>query len=409
MKRALIVGGGVAGSVAAMALTRAGIQAVICEAMPQFQDGDDLALTLATNGLDALAAVELDQLVIAGSAAARRTHLLDHAGRSIGTIAIGSGRDDGAGSRVLGRSRLRRLLLEEAKRRGIQVELGKRLVDARSDRQGVVAHFADETEAEADFIVGADGRSSALRRQIDPAAGEPRYAGWLTFAGETDGVVEDADPESWHLILARRALFAFVSDDGVGTRWQVQVPHRRVSDEERSAADAGAWRDWLLDRFDKREGPARELIAEGRLTTAAEEAFELAPVRHWHRARIVLVGDAAHASAPSSGQGASMACEDAVTLARCVRDIDDLDLAFRAYQRLRHQRALKVVREGRRGSLRRMPGAIGRRVRNVLLRAGLRWLVNERSLAWLYDHHVDWEAPVAAPRPSVRVRRRRGQ
>ena len=85
-------------------------------------------------------------------------------------------------------------------------------------------------------------------------------------------------------------------------------------------------------------GPAAELVADGVLELAGDNTYDLPHVPHWTRDRLVVVGDAAHAPSPSSGQGASMALEDAVVLATSVRDhaptAADLPAALRATSRL---------------------------------------------------------------------------
>ena len=82
------------------------------------------------------------------------------------------------------------------------------------------------------------------------------------------------------------------------------------------------------------------------------------PVPHWHRGRMVLVGDAAHAPSNSSGQGASLAIESAVQLARCLRDLPDSRRAFAAYERLRRTRVEKVAARAARINQAKAPGAV---------------------------------------------------
>jgi FAD-dependent urate hydroxylase len=68
----------------------------------------------------------------------------------------------------------------------------------------------------------------------------------------------------------------------------------------------------------------------------------------WHDGRVCLVGDAAHATTPSAGQGASLALEDAIVLAQCIRDIDVPEKAFAAFERARRKRVEAIVRQSRR-------------------------------------------------------------
>ena len=112
---------------------------------------------------------------------------------------------------------------------------------------------------------------------------------------------------------------------------------------------------------------------------------------------MVIVGDAAHAPSPTSGQGASMAAEDAVVLAQCLRDLPGIPEALAAYERLRRQRVERIVAQGARTGSAKTPGPVGRVVRDLMLPLVFRLLVTERSTAWIYRHHIDWAAPVRDP------------
>ena len=111
-------------------------------------------------------------------------------------------------------------------------------------------------------------------------------------------------------------------------------------------------------------------------------------MRTWHRGRLVLVGDAVHAPSPSSGQGASLALEDAVVLAASLRDAGSAEGGFTAYERVRRSRVEKVVRDGARSSSSKTAGPVGRVVQDAMMRMIFRHVVTDRSQAWKYDHRV---------------------
>jgi FAD-dependent urate hydroxylase len=119
---------------------------------------------------------------------------------------------------------------------------------------------------------------------------------------------------------------------------------------------------------------------------------------------MVIIGDAAHAPSPSSGQGASMAAEDAVVLAKCLRDLPDVPQALAAYERLRRRRVERIVTQGARSSSAKAAGPVGHVVRDLLLPVVFKLLVTEKSMAWMHQHHLDWETPItttALTQPSV--------
>jgi 2-polyprenyl-6-methoxyphenol hydroxylase-like FAD-dependent oxidoreductase len=117
-------------------------------------------------------------------------------------------------------------------------------------------------------------------------------------------------------------------------------------------------------------------------------------IPRWHRGRMVIIGDAAHAVSPSSGQGASMAIEDAVELARCLRDAPDVAEALTAYERLRRPRVEAVVKEGRRTSQTKAPNLVGRVMRDLMMRVLVsRVARGDPPSRWMWDHHIDWDVP----------------
>ena len=115
---------------------------------------------------------------------------------------------------------------------------------------------------------------------------------------------------------------------------------------------------------------------------------------------MVIVGDAAHAPSPTSGQGASLAAEDAVVLAKCLRDLPDIPEALATYEGLRRKRVERIVAQAARTSSAKTPGPLGRVLRDLTLPLVFKLLVTDRSMAWIYDHHIDWDAPLVATNSS---------
>ncbi|WP_218671476.1 NAD(P)/FAD-dependent oxidoreductase [Microbispora sp. GKU 823] len=167
--KALIIGGGIAGPVTAMALQRAGIDSEVFEAYDRGADGVGAFLTLAVNGLEALRLLDLHDLVCDLGMDSPVMEMLNARGKLLATTR--------QPSRTLRRADLYQALRDEAVRRGVRIHYGRRLVDASATSNGVRAVFADGSEAEGDLLVGADGLRSRTRALIDPAPPAPGTSG----------------------------------------------------------------------------------------------------------------------------------------------------------------------------------------------------------------------------------------
>jgi 2-polyprenyl-6-methoxyphenol hydroxylase-like FAD-dependent oxidoreductase len=394
--RALIIGGGPAGSSAALALHQVGIEAVMFEAYPRSTVEVGSYLSVATNGLAALRAVDAHHLIQAVGFPTPRNVLWNHAGRHLASVPFGSTLPDGITSLTLKRARLSRVLEDEAIRRGVRVEFGKRLASAEETSDGrVIAHFTDGSDEEGDVLIGADGIHSVTRQLIDPAAPQPRYVGLTNFGGYTPDASLSYEPDAWHMIFGRRAFFGFAVDPSGGAVWFANVPHPQISAAERSATTNEDWRRQLMAVFADDTGPAVDLIRRGQLELAGDNTFDLPHIPRWHHGKMIVLGDAAHAPSPTSGQGASMAMEDGVAPAKCLRDAPSVADAFEMYERLRRQRVERIVAVGARGSSAKAPGPIGRALRDLMVPIFLRVFANERAMRWIFDYQVELETSEA--------------
>lgn len=395
-RTALVIGGGVAGPATALALQQAGIGATIFEAAPAAAEGFGNILTLASNGIDALAAIGAEGPAIAAGFPTREITLVSHTGKWLGHSSTSSRRPGAVVSHTLRRSDLFRGLRDEAVARGIPIEYGRRLVDAEPTGTGVRARFADGSEETGDVLIGCDGVHSTVRRLIDPAAPTPHYSGLLTTGGYARGVRTHTPQGHYEMIFGQRAFFGHATAPGGEVWWFVNVPHR--TEPARGTIEAigtDTWRDALLDLYADDAGPATALI------TATSDFSPMTPIHtlpnlpHWHRGRMIVIGDAAHAPSPTSGQGASLAAEDAVLLALGLRDGSSPEEAFGRFVSDRRTRVERIIRTAARINRNKAPGPLARQLRDLVLPMILRRVAAGRGPDEVLDHHVSWnsEAP----------------
>ncbi|WP_433256231.1 FAD-dependent monooxygenase [Streptosporangium sp. CA-135522] len=380
---ALVIGGGIAGPVTALALAKAGIRATVYEAHAAAADGIGAMLSLAPNGLDALQVIGADKAV-----------------QAIGQPVPGVVMADGEGNRLaefggfpglpatlaMARADLFRALADHAMDGGVPIEYGKRLVTAEETSDGVIATFSDGSTATADVLIGADGIRSAVRTLIDPGAPGPEYGGVLSFGGYATGSGVQAEPGVMYFAFGRTFIgYWRLPDDRIC--WFASLPRTApLTSAEVGRVPAA---DWLAQLRDLYIGhvPGETLLAhtDPRNLMAVGPMERMPSVPRWHRGRMVLVGDSAHAPSSSSGQGASMTIESAVELARCLRDLPAA-AAFTAYEQLRRPRvemvggnaaATNKAKAGQAGGKPAMP-------------------TPEQMFAPLHRHHINWHETVVA-------------
>lgn len=395
MTHVVISGGGIAGTATALALRTAGIGATVLEARPA-EHGGGAVVRLNPNGMDALRAVDAHQAVIAESFPLVRGEFLGPDGVRRGyRLSADPGSERGL-PRVMHWSALAGALRTEATRRGAVFRHGSPVTDVERTATGVAAVLGDGTRVEGDALVGADGVHSRIRTLIDPGAPDPERLGTRTLYGwAPDPPCERPPPEVLRIHTGARAFFAPTLDPRTGgCFWftSLRAPDDPVTDVEELRRE-------LLEVYAGDESPAATIVAHSEVILSFDD-HALAHLPRWHSDRMVVIGDAAHVAPPASEQGAAIAVEDGVCLARCLRDLPDPERAFAAFERLRRERVEAVVALGQRGTRGAHRGRAARLLNDVRARvAG--WTNWQRrpatgGPAWAFEHHIDWDRTVGS-------------
>ncbi len=398
--KAIIIGSGIAGPLTALALHKAGIEACVYEGYTEERAlaGAGAWLTVAVNGLDAMRTLGVHEAVLRRGFPARTIELCNGTGKLLGKVPLGGSLADGTVTHSLRRADLHAALHGEAMGRGIPFTFGERLRHAEPRGPGVVATFESGLTVEGDLLIGADGLHSRVRHLIDPRAPEPRFRGLGNLGGFTRHVPAELEPGVYRMMFGKRCFFGFtLSPDG--ELWWFANPQLADEREGRpNGKDAALlWKARLLELLCDDHPVCSEIVRHTEQVLVGGAQYDLPRVRSWQRGPMVILGDAAHAVSPASGQGASLAAEDAVELARCVRDVPALPEALRRFEQQRRQRVEKIVAEGARRDAGKLAGPLGRLVRDALMPPILRWAAKrgEQGEAWIFRHHIPWEARVA--------------
>jgi 2-polyprenyl-6-methoxyphenol hydroxylase-like FAD-dependent oxidoreductase len=394
---AIVVGAGIAGPVAATALSRAGIRATLYEAYPAGSNGIGGDLALAANGMRALGIIGADDAV--------RAVALPIAGQIMSVNGRGlelPGLEGVEPMQMVGRGDLQRILRDRAVEAGIEFHYDKRLAGVENTRAGVTATFSDGTTAAADVLIGADGVRSTVRGLIDPAAPSAGYTGLLGFQASAD-LDLDLDPGVMTFAFGRRAYYLYWRTGDGRVTWGANLPSKQYLSTTDARETPAA--DWITTL---RETYAGDVPGDQLANLTTEDTLQvlgaihiMPPVPRWHRGRMVLVGDAVHAPSNSTGQGASLAIESAIQLARCLRDLPDPVSAFAAYERLRRERVEKIARRGARTNSAKTPGPVGRRIMQTVMPLFFKAMNFEKTIGPEQRYSIDWDEHLAVSRAST--------
>lgn len=340
-----IVGGGIAGLSVALALSQRGHRPRVYErgAGPATMGAGVTLWPNASLVLDALGMLP-DIAAAGGRPVAMRRR--DPAGNPLGGIDITLlDRLMGYPTHTILRRDLLSVLLDHVAQAGIEVVYGHRAVGIDLDGTGrAVARFDNGVCIRPDLLVGADGRMGSVARQFVAGDNKPVYQGFVNWIGVASGagalVDEMAIQDYW----------------GVGERFGV-VPVRpdlvywaaaqaRPLSEAQGGADLRAE---VQSRFGGWAEPVSRIIqATSAHALRLIAVHDLEPLLVWSRANVLLVGDAAHAPLPTSGQGACQALEDAWHLACCLDDASaGLAAALQRFTELRAPKTAQLTHQAR--------------------------------------------------------------
>ena len=383
-----VAGAGVAGLTAALALAATGFRVIVLEKADRLEEVG-AGLQLSPNATRILIDLGLRAALAARAVApdAISVRAADHGGEIV-RIPLGRAAErDGAPYWVIHRADLQMALHEAAERApSIELRLGTPCTDFAADNGGVRVTAGGETIAAA-ALIGADGVRSAVRGRLFPDV-RPQDTGSIAWRGTAlieriDGAVVPRETRLWlggglHMVAypisAGRAvnIVAFTPgtwrDDGWSAPGEateltgILDTHGWGRDPRRFVAAAGGWTRWALATIDSRRIAARGPVA--------------------------LIGDAAHAMLPFTAQGAGMAIEDAMVLARCLAETpDDAAGACARYTAARAARVARVQRTAERnGRIYHLKGPAAL-ARNLVMRGlGGTRLLNRQD--WIYRWRV---------------------
>lgn len=334
----LIVGGGIGGLTASIALRQKGIEVEIIERDPEWTVYG-VGIIQQMNVIRAMKELDvLDQYLSCASGFDSTTLFVGPGGHQDAKFdtpkLAGPEYPSNAGIR---RTDLQKVLAEGAKAAGATIRLGLTVTDMNDDGECVNVTFSDGSTGRYDIVIGADGVFSKTRQTILPGAPKPTYTGqwvWrynLPRPAALDGIHIFAGPFNGGFVpITSELMYVFFLSEEPDTK-PIPVEGSAAAMRERAKMlppQMTAILDQISDDMSVVARPLETIFLEG----------------DWHKGRVVLIGDAVHASTPHLAQGAGMAIEDGMVLAEELLKAETPEAAFAAYRTRRMPRVAHVAK-----------------------------------------------------------------
>ena len=336
VQKVLIVGGGIAGMSLAIRLGRSGITTDLIDRDPEWR-AVDTGITITGPTFRAFAALGVEAEVRTSGRSNERVRIFAPPDNYIGEIGPPITDPPLPNNGGILRPVLHNILSRHVRESGVTVRLGISIRSLSEDSDQVHVAFSDGSQGDYDLVVGAEGAFSDLRSRLFPESPEPQYTGQGCFRHQT---VRPPEIDCMHMYVGGPVKTGVTPCGPAAMYLFCNVP---LPDNPRW----GPSEDWLklrdyLEGYGGIIGTVRnQLNAESNIVYRPLESFLLPSP--WYRGRIVLIGDAAHATTPHLAAGAMMAVEDALVLSELLVANEALADALEKFMRRRFERCRMVV------------------------------------------------------------------
>lgn len=377
MRKIIVIGGGIGGLTMTIALQQKGLDVHVYESGAELQ-AVGKGIWLPPNALLVLERLGISEAIAQRGVLLERIELRD---KDDGVLLNHDLRQIkakyGHTTVSIHRVELHRVLAEHIQPGTLH--LGKHCTRFTQDNDGVTAQFEDETHAEGDVLIGADGIHSVIRKALFPNV-RLRYAGQTCYRGIANMELPDFLAHTCWEVWGGEFRFGFSP-----------IGHREVYWYAPVTAPAGSARsdrtllEMLAEGYASFPSPIPEIIER----TPAKEIirtalYDFLPIKRWWQGRVVLIGDAAHAMTPNLGQGGAQAIEDTFVLADMLSNCRTIAEAFREYEHLRMLKVRRIVNTAWQfGKVAHVRRRWLQKLRNVAMKSVPDWL-NRKRIEWLY-------------------------
>ena len=337
MRTAVIVGAGIGGLSAALALRQAGWNVRLFERAATVRELG-FGLAVAPNAIAALRRLGVADVVLARGVAPTRGELRRMDGAVLKRAEFPAAEMLGGPMIVALRPALHGVLLEAVGLDGIA--LGSEVTGFAVDGDRVAVRTACGATTEGDLLIGADGVGSVIRRALHPTELPPRPCGIVAVRGAARAAHHLGDL-SGVLYLGPGLESVLVRASDTGVYWYLSLARELVPSDTRDPAA-------ILAHLSPRMDATFRAVTSRTEELRCDELVDRDPLERWGDGVVTLLGDAAHPLLPHTGQGAAQAIVDAIALGQVLQDGANVADALRAYERERRAKTAVLVAQGRR-------------------------------------------------------------
>lgn len=376
-KKIIIAGGGIGGLCTAIALKNKGFEVIVYEKVP-FLKGVGAGLVIAANAVKALRNIGIAEEIISGENAFENGGLYAQNGRLISAnITPEILEQFGDTSHAIHRADLHEKLIAILGKEHIHT--GRALSGFQEQQDNIEVYFEDGSSDTADGLIAADGIHSAARQILLPEV-HPRYSGYTCWRAVIQIDPKAYQGEHFSETWGTRGRFGIVPLSGNRIYWF--ATKNAPENDPRMAS----WKQpELLENFRDYHDPIPRLLQETPNESILwNDILDLKPLPGFAFGKVLLIGDAAHATTPNMGQGACMAIEDAAVVANTLASGDSVEDAFRHFEAIRIKRTTSIVNQSWQfGKVGQWENPLATGLRNTLLRM-IPHSVTSRQLEKLY-------------------------
>lgn len=359
-KKVIIIGGGICGLSSALFFNKIGFKCKIFEKYPLIKN-IGAGLQIFPNGIKILEELDLSEMALRKAALMNYTRFKNYKGKEIGIKSMGTIENPETPAVTIKRNIIHNLILEKVlQTKNIDLIFEKELTGIKNNGKVVEAYFKDGSIANGSMLLGCDGINSNVRKFVDNEYKGPKELNMVGFLGfvKSNQIKKTFHPKkNMELTFGEQGLFGYALADNFEHNknpdilWWGYINKKKLKKKDIKLLTNKQITETLRKNFSKWRTPINELISK----TSEYKRINVSTVyglKSWSKHNVLILGDAAHAQSPLSGQGLSLALEDSFFISQLFKKMpaQSIEEKFILFESIRKKRTDKIVKQSNNSS-----------------------------------------------------------